>query len=139
MDNTVLIEDKGYKIRKLNVLDIRSVAKILKEVGITKAEIKESLEKILKQSQQDKNNKKSLGEIKAENYIGAIMPLVDEAIKFLCDCDSFWEFLKDITTCDDLSKIPLSELKNIINTLIEDNELLSFFTGLSTQKEEQEK
>lgn len=117
---------KKYKVRELNIMDIRTIAKILKEAKITREEVRNAIG--VAREEKDK-----------KNYIHTIMPLLDVVIDILIESETLWEFLKDIIKCEDLKLIPISDIKEILSTLFEDMGLISFFTGVSTQEKNLEK
>jgi hypothetical protein len=139
--------EKKYKIRQLNVLDIRTIAKILKEVGITRNEMKETIQKIFSTSKSiaDGNkgievnidletNIETVTDTNTINYIGQLLPLLDIVLDILVESETFWTFLSSILGIKNLAIVPMYEVKNIINTLVKDESVTSFFTGASTQE-----
>lgn len=126
MDSTV----KEYKIRKLNILDIRTIAKILKEVNITRQEVREVFENFLSESRLFVLNEHK----NYNNYSKVVIPLINILIDILADSNTFWDFIADITG-EDLTEIGLLDAKKLITTLLEDKELTSFFTGMATSTE----
>jgi hypothetical protein len=139
--------EKKYKIRQLNVLDIRTIAKILKEVGITRNEMKETIQKIFSTSKSIADGNKGIEvnidlEMNIEtvtdtntiNYIGQLLPLLDIVLDILVESETFWTFLSSILGIKNLAIVPMYEVKNIINTLVKDESVTSFFTGASTQE-----
>lgn len=112
-----------YTLRKLNIMDIKTICKILKEVNITREEVKDVLEDI----------------IQGKNQTQSGIKIINLLLDFFCESETFWIFIKDITNCEDLTKIPIIELKNILLAVYKDNELASFFYGLSSPQLSQKK
>lgn len=119
-----------YKIRKLNLLDIRRMAKLLKELNISKESLKDVVTDIFTSANDLSKNNQNPESI--SNFIKAITPAIDGLIYLLADCDSFWDFLASLlgVEYEELGNIGIFEIKEIITDLIGDEQVISFFTSI---------
>ena len=139
-----------YKVRDLNILDVRWMAKILKEVNLTKDEFKDLVADIMVSARSISSSEESSDDAENENpkpssryngFVSAIVPAIGIIIDLLSGSDSFWEFLADLLSTDyeGLRQVKLNDMKEIYGTLAENEQVISFFTSISDVMKSEEK
>ena len=120
-----------YKIRKLNLLDIRRMAKILREVKIPKEEFKNIVYDIFSSAKTLSGGTES-GE-NVGGFIKAIVPAFEGLLSLFADSDSFWEFLASLLSVPyaELENIGVTEIKDIVTAVIGDEQVAAFFTSIT--------
>jgi len=143
-----------YEIRKLNLLDLRHIARILKEITKTKSDFANIISNVFKGAQelkasrtdaaskdkiQIKNHSKNPGQRKDDSFndfISALLPFIDMLTGLFADSESFWEFIASLFSIpyQELEQVPLSDITDMIKALIGNKELKSFFISTSTEE-----
>lgn len=133
----------NYKIRNLNILDIRSMARILREVDMTTELFKETIGEVvgaamkISSSTTEENEEDNYDADKdgIKGFIQAAIPLLDNILYILAESNSFWEFLADLLslTYDDLKNVSFFDIKEILMELAKDKQVAGFFTSISSE------
>lgn len=140
-----------YKIRKLNLLDIRHMARILREIKISKEDFAKTVTDIFDsaknirqkvvsknegsdgESGDDSDSDSESGDNGIGDFISALMPAINIMLDLLADSDSFWEFLAGLLNISyaELESVGINEVKDIISSIVKDEQFVSFFTSSS--------
>ena len=141
-----------YNVRDLNILDVRWMAKILKEVNLTKDELKDLIADVMVSARSISSSEETSDDADVENgnpkpssgyngFVSAIVPAIGIIIDLLSGSDTFWAFLADLLSTDyeGLRQVKLNDMKEIYETLAKNEQVISFFTSISDATKSEEK
>lgn len=111
-------------IRSLNILDVRYIARILRDSYLSKTEITDIVKRFSEVS-------KESGDIAV--YIDILYPVYEAILAVLGDSDALLEFLASLygVSVNELSEIGFSNIPSLIAQLKQDPETTAFFTSAS--------